>query len=78
MSKITSMLFISKAPLECINVFTHSTRAQNSDCTKDKCGQHREEEEVLEEMMEWFLMIATGDILPSFTQLKPADWHIGG
>lgn len=28
--------------------------------------------------MERFRMIATGDILPSFTQLKPTDWHIGG
>lgn len=29
-------------------------------------------------MMERFLMIATGDILPFFTQLNPSDWHIGG
>ncbi len=42
---------------------------------EDKCGQHREEE--VEEMMERFLMIATGDILPFFTQLNPSDWHIG-
>ncbi len=27
MSKIMTMLFISKAPLECINVFTHSTKS---------------------------------------------------
>lgn len=28
--------------------------------------------------MEQFFMIATGDILPSFAQLKATDWHIGG
>lgn len=28
--------------------------------------------------MERFRVIAKGNILPSFTQLKPTDWHIGG
>lgn len=76
MSKIMSMLFISKAPPECINVFTNSMKSTQLPMHERRCGQHGEE--VVEEMMERFRMIATGDILPSFTQLKPTDWHIGG
>lgn len=76
MSKIMSMPFISQAPPESINVFTNSMKSTQLWLHERRCGQHREEE--TEEMMERFRVIATGNILPSFTQLKPTDWHIGG